>query len=223
MLAERLKEVNAAIAAAAVKAGRDPAAVKLVAVTKTVGADQIRQAIAIGLHDFGENRLQEAKAKVDAFPDQNWHFIGHLQTNKVKEVLPRFKLIHSLDSYRLAEALQHWGERLDRSVNVLVQVNVAGEKGKYGLEPGELPDFLAALRSLTRIKVRGLMTMAPWVDDPEEARPVFRGLRLLQQQCSSPEMSLEHLSMGMTNDYRVAVEEGATIVRIGTALFGPRG
>lgn len=223
MLAERLNEVNAAIAAAASKAGRDPAAVKLVAVTKTVGLDQIRQAIALGLHDFGENRLQEARAKVDAFPDQSWHFIGHLQTNKVKEVLPRFALIHSLDSFRLAEALQHWGERLDRYVNVLVQVNVAREKGKYGLDPGELPDFLTALRAMTRIKVRGLMAMAPWVEDPEEARPVFRGLRLLQQQCSVPDMQLEHLSMGMTNDYRVAVEEGATIVRVGTALFGPRG
>ena len=139
MLAERLNEVNAAIAAAASKAGRDPAAVKLVAVTKTVGLDQIRQAIALGLHDFGENRLQEARAKVDAFPDQSWHFIGH-QTNKVKEAAA-LRADPSLDSFRLAEALQHWGERLDRYVNVLVQVNVARKRANTAWIPVNCPTF----------------------------------------------------------------------------------
>ena len=141
MFADRLKQVNAAIAAAASKAGRDPAAVKLVAVTKTVGVDQVRRAVALGLHDFGENRLQEAKDKVDAFPDQDWHFIGHLQTNKVKEVLPRFTLIHSLDRFSLAEALQRWGERLDQCVNALVQVNVARKRANTAWTPSNCPTF----------------------------------------------------------------------------------
>ncbi|MEW5785897.1 MAG: YggS family pyridoxal phosphate-dependent enzyme [Bacillota bacterium] len=222
MLAENLYRVTAEIAAAARRSGRDPAEIRLLAVTKTVGLEQVREAAELGLRDFGENRLQDAKAKLEAFPNFSWHFIGHLQTNKVKEVLSGFTLIHSLDRLHLAEALQHWGEQLGRSAAVLVQVNVAREKGKFGLDPAALPDFLDEMRRFTRVQVQGLMTMAPWVDDPEEARPVFRALRQLQRDLAGPGPALEHLSMGMSNDYTVAVEEGATLIRLGTALFGPR-
>lgn len=222
MLAENLKRIRAEIAAAAGRAGRDPGTVRLVAVTKTVGCEQVRRAAALGLQDFGENRLQEAREKVETFPQLCWHFIGHLQTNKVKQVLAGFSLIHSLDRLSLAGALQRWGDNLEKEVTALVQVNVSGEESKFGLAPAELPDFLAALRDYPRIRVAGLMTMAPWVDHPEEARPFFRRLRELRRANAGPDLPLPHLSMGMTNDYTVAVEEGATMLRIGTALFGPR-
>lgn len=220
MLEDNLKRLENEIAAAAARSGRSPGAVRLVAVTKTAGPDEVRCAADLGLQDFGENRVQEAREKVRLFPSLRWHFIGHLQTNKVKEVLAHFTLIHSLDRLSLAEALQRWGDRLDREVPVLVQVNVSGEESKFGLEPAALPGFLRAMRELPRVKIEGLMTMAPWVDDPEEARPFFRRLRALRDEHTGPGLALKHLSMGMTNDFVVAVEEGATMVRIGTALFG---
>lgn len=223
MLAENLNRLRAEIDAAAARSGRPPGSVKLVAVTKTVGVVEVRRAAALGLRDFGENRVQEARDKVRECPELRWHFIGHLQTNKVKEVLRDFSLIHSLDRFSLAEALQNWGDNLDKDAAALVQVSVSGERSKSGLDPVELPDFLAALRDLPRIKVEGLMTMAPWTALPEEVRPVFRRLRELQLAHSRPERELKHLSMGMTNDFKVAVEEGATMVRIGTALFSPGG
>jgi len=220
VLEDNLRRVRSEIAAAAMRAGRDPEDVRLVAVTKTVGVETVRRAVALGLEDFGENRVQGAREKLAAFPGLRWHFIGHLQSNKVKEVLAHFVLIHSLDSFSLAEALQQYGEKLQRDVAALVQVNVAGEESKYGLDPVELPDFLEALSRMPRIKVEGLMTMAPWVEDPEEVRPVFRRLRELRQNHRRPGMDLPHLSMGMTGDFAVAVEEGATLVRIGSAIFG---
>lgn len=222
MLDENLQRIRKEIKDAARRAGRDPKEIRLVAVTKTVGVEEVRRAAALGLKDFGENRLQEARDKLLTFPQLRWHFIGHLQTNKVKEILTDFTLIHSLDRFSLAEALQHWGDKLNRKAAALVQVNVSGEESKYGLDPSELPDFLAALREMPQIAVEGLMTMAPWVEDPEEVRPVFQRLRELQQAHRRPEMMLPHLSMGMTGDFAVAIEEGATMVRIGTALFGPR-
>lgn len=222
MLAENLKVIRKEIAAALDRAGRTGEKVRLVAVTKTVGSDQVREAVALGLRDFGENRLQEARPKLQLFPNLRWHFIGHLQTNKAKDVLASFDLIHSLDRYSLARTLQRRAERLDTEARCLLQLNISGEKSKSGLAAGELPDFLDALRDFNRIKVEGLMTMAPWSVDPEEARPVFRRLRELQQAHARPGMELKELSMGMTNDYTVAVEEGATMVRLGTALFGAR-
>ncbi|MBS3942774.1 MAG: YggS family pyridoxal phosphate-dependent enzyme [Dethiobacter sp.] len=222
MLEQNLQRVRKEIAAAARRSGRDPGDVRLVAVTKTVGVESVRQAAALGLKDFGENRLQEAREKVAAFPELCWHFIGRLQSNKVKDVITHFTLIHSLDRFSLAEELQRCGDRLDLEFAALVQVNVAGEDSKSGLDPSELPDFLDALRRMPRIKVEGLMTMAPWADDPEEVRPVFRQLWELRRKYRSPEMNLPHLSMGMTGDFAVAVEEGATMVRIGSALFGVR-
>lgn len=218
MLAENLNHIRGEIAQAAKRSGRTPDQIRIIAVTKTVDVEQVRAAAALGLHEFGENRFQEARDKVNALPGLTWHFIGHLQSNKVRDVINSFSLIHSLDRLSLAEAIQRWGERLDRHVSVLVQVNVSGEDSKYGVDPEGLPDFLAVLRDFDRIRVEGLMTMAPWVDDPEAVRPVFRRLRQLRDAGGGG----AELSMGMTNDYAVAIEEGATMVRIGSALFGKR-
>lgn len=220
MLVSNYKKVMSDITSAARKVGRSPDNVKLVAVTKTVGAAEVQHAITLGIKDFGENRVQDAAEKVEQFPAVNWHFIGHLQSNKVKNVLPVYSLIHSLDRLSLADALQSRAESLDQDVNVLIQVNVSGELSKFGLPPAKLPAFLMKLYSYNRIKVRGLMTMAPFVDDSEEARPYFRHLRQLRDRHSKPGVELPELSMGMTNDFMIAVEEGATIVRIGSALFG---
>jgi len=218
-LEKRCAEVKAEIAAAAKAAGRDPREIKLVAVTKTVGVEEVRQAMALGINDFGENRVQDAAPKIAALPKACWHFIGHLQSNKVKDVLPFYTLIHSLDRPSLAATLQRTAESFDQIVDVLVQVNVSGEESKFGLEPSALADFLGYLNGLERIRVCGLMTMAPFVDDPEAVRPVFRRLRELRDIYTTSGNGLNELSMGMTNDYKVAVEEGATIVRIGSALF----
>ena len=218
-LEKRCAEVKAEIAAAAKAAGRDPREIKLVAVTKTVGVEEVRQAMALGINDFGENRVQDAAPKIAALPKACWHFIGHLQSNKVKDVLPFYTLIHSLDRPSLAAALQRTAESFDQRVDVLVQVNVSGEESKFGLEPSALADFLGYLNGLERIRVCGLMTMAPFVDDPEAVRPVFRRLSELRDLYATSGNGLNELSMGMTNDYKVAVEEGATIVRIGSALF----
>ncbi len=222
MLVNNLHEIQKNIAAAAQRAGRSPSEIALVAVTKTVGPDEIRRAAALGLRDFGENRLQEANPKLQLFPGLRWHFIGHLQTNKVKEVLKAFCLIHSLDRLSLARELQRRSEHLDREARCLVQLNISGEKSKFGLAEAELGDFLEAMRDFPRIRIEGLMTMAPYYSDPFEARTIFRSLRRLQKIHARPGMELKELSMGMTNDYIVAVEEGATLLRIGTALFGER-
>jgi PLP dependent protein len=219
LLEIRYGEVKAVIAAAAERAGRDYREIRLVAVTKTVGIDQVRQALALGITDFGENRVQDAAPKIEALPQARWHFIGHLQSNKVKDVLPRYSMIHSLDRPTLAATIQAAAEKLNLTVEALVQVNVSGEESKYGLNPLDLPSFLDYLRGLKRIRICGLMTMAPYVDDAEEVRPVFRELRELRDRCAKPEMMLKELSMGMTNDYPIAVEEGATLVRVGSALF----
>lgn len=219
MLAENYKKVMREISLAAERAGRDPADIKLIAVTKTVGIEEVRQAAELGITDFGENRVQDAEEKVKALPALNWHFIGHLQSNKARDVLPRYHLIHSLDRISLVKALQRCAEQEDKEVDVLIQVNVSGEESKFGLEPGKLPGFIEKLAGYNRIKVKGLMTMAPFVDDPEETRPCFRKLRELRDANAKTGFELTELSMGMTNDYIVAVEEGATMVRIGSALF----
>ena len=220
MLAKNYQKVLSAIDEAAHRSGRDPEMVKLVAVTKTVGIDEVRRAAALGICDFGENRVQDAAVKVASLTEVRWHFIGHLQTNKVKDVLPVYSLIHSLDRLSLAEALQHCAEKFNRTVKVLIQVNVSGEKSKFGLEPGELPGFLRKISNFGLLNIRGLMTMVPFVEDPGETRPYFRELRQLRDENAKPGVELPELSMGMTNDFAVAVEEGATIVRIGSALFG---
>jgi len=220
MLADNHKKLLENIEAAADRAGRDPQDIQLVAVTKYVGLNEIKEAAKVGIKDFGENRVQEANEKIKQFPELKWHFIGHLQSNKAKDVLPCYTLIHSLDRLSLAKALQRCGERFDLKANVLVQVNTSGEESKFGLGPDELPRFLEKIKNYDRLKVKGLMTMAPFYDNPEETRPCFRELCRLRDQYSSTDYNLEHLSMGMTNDYMVAIEEGATIIRVGSALFG---
>ncbi len=219
MLADNYKKLLENIEAAAARAGRDPQDIQLVAVTKYFGLNEVKEAAKVGIKDFGENRVQEAEEKIKQFPELNWHFIGHLQSNKAKDVLPYYALIHSLDRLSLAKALQRCGERFNLTANVLVQVNTSGEESKFGLAPEELPGFLEKIKIYEHLNVKGLMTMAPFYDNPESTRPFFRELRRLRDQYSSTDYNLEHLSMGMTNDYMVAIEEGATIIRVGSALF----
>lgn len=218
-IALNLGHLRRKIAAAARRGGRDPEAIRLVAVTKTVGLNEIARAAALGLHDFGENRVQEAREKIRAHPHLAWHFIGHLQSNKAREVARHYALIHSVDRLSLAKALQKQAGQFDWMVEILVQVNVSGEKSKHGLPPGDLPALLSALQALPRLKVRGLMTMAPHEADPEKTRPVFRALRELRDRCVQPGLDLTELSMGMSNDFPVAIEEGATMIRVGSTLF----
>ncbi len=219
MISKNYKRLQDRIEAAALSAGRLSGDIRLVAVTKTVGAREIREAMKLGIADFGENRWQVARPKFEMFPEVNWHFIGHLQSNKAGDVIRHCSLIHSLDRPSLARAIQVNGERLNKQVDCLVQVNISGEKNKYGLVPEDLPSFLGELQKYPRIRVLGLMGMAPFVENPEEARPYFQLLRKLQQDCATPEVALAELSMGMSGDYRVAVEEGATLLRVGSALF----
>jgi len=219
-----LAEIKLNIAKAAAKVNRNAEDIKLIAVTKTRDVATIQTAIAAGITRIGENRVQEIQDKYDAIgPTVEWHMIGHLQTNKVKYIIDKVDLIHSLDRLSLAEELQ---ARVKKPVNVLVQVNVSGEESKFGIEPAAATSFIRQVaQDYPLIKIKGLMTVAPFVDDPEETRPVFRGLRDLAAEIAAlaiPGVEMTELSMGMTNDYLVAIEEGATMVRIGTAIFGPR-
>ena len=224
-IAERVAAVRERIAQAAARAGRDPASVALVAVSKTVPAHRVYAAYLTGIRDFGENRVEEALPKQDELPaDIGWHMIGHIQSRKARDVVGHFSLVHSLDSLDLAETLQRRADMAAARVPVLVEVNVAGEESKYGFAPSDLPAAVGALQALDRLAVRGLMTMAPIVGDPEAARPVFRDLRDLRDRLRAayPALALDELSMGMTDDFEVAIEEGATLVRVGRAIFGER-
>lgn len=223
-IAERLDAIRRRIEAAAGRAGRDPADIRLVAVSKTRTVDEIRAAVAAGLHEFGENRAQELRDKSPFFgTDVIWHFIGRLQTNKVKYVVPGAALVHSLDRIDLAHELDRRAAATAAPVAVLVEVNTSGESSKAGVSPAELHGFLDALRAFTRLRVQGLMTMAA-PGDPAAARTSFRALRRLRDDLRRlPGFDgLVDLSMGMSDDFEIAIEEGATIVRIGTAIFGPR-
>jgi pyridoxal phosphate enzyme (YggS family) len=223
-IAQNLAEVRAAIAAAAHRADRDPAAVRLVAVSKTVDLERIRAAIAAGQDLFGENYLQEAKAKIDALGRQvSWHLVGHLQTNKAKGAVALFDLLHAVDRGKLARALEAAAARLGKIQDVLIQVNQGGEETKFGVAPEAAPDLLQEVTRLPHLRVLGLMTMPPWFSDPEEVRPYFRALQELRDRLRDLSgLPLPELSMGMSGDYVVAVEEGATLVRVGTAIFGRR-
>jgi pyridoxal phosphate enzyme (YggS family) len=223
-IAQNLEQVRAAIAAAAHKAGRDPADVRLVAVSKTVDLERIRAAIAAGQDLFGENYLQEAKAKIDALGGQvSWHLVGHLQSKKAKGAVALFDLIHSVDRVKLARALEAAAARLGKIQDILVQVNQGGEETKSGVAPAAAPELLREVACLPHLRVLGLMTMPPWFSDPEAVRPYFRDLRELRERLRDQRgLPLPELSMGMSDDYAVAVEEGATLVRVGTAIFGRR-
>ncbi len=221
----RVTAVMERIRTAAERAGRDPKRVRLVAVSKTVPADRVREAASAGVEMLGENYVQEAEGKIDALDDLrlSWHFIGHLQSNKAKSVVPRFDLIHSVDRLKLAREIDKQAGKIDKVQPVLIQVNISGEETKSGIDPQGLSRLLNETGRLPNLSVRGLMTMPPFFDDPEGARPYFKALRELRDRLrESLGLPLEELSMGMTGDFEAAVEEGATLVRVGTAIFGKR-
>lgn len=228
-LAENLQRVRERIAAATERAGRDPSEVTLVAVTKTHPPEVVRAAYELGLRDFGENRVEEAADKTSQLPeDITWHMVGHLQSRKAALAADLFDIIHSVDSVKLARRLDRFCVERNRLMPVLLEINVSGEVSKYGfplVDRDMLEAAIAEMLTLSHVRIEGLMTMAPIVSDPEEARPVFRGLRELREALAVrfPQIEWRHLSMGMTDDFEVAIEEGATMVRIGRAIFGPRG
>jgi len=217
-IADNLRRVRERVAAACERAGRSPDEVIIVGVSKTFPPEAIAEACRAGLTDIGENRVQEALRKIPLVESQGlhprWHLVGHLQTNKAKSALSVFGIIHSVDSLHLAEALSR---RAGQPVPVLLEVNVAGEASKFGFAPEEVAQAYRQITRLPNLDVQGLMTVAPLLPDPEQVRPLFRRLRELRD-----EMGLRELSMGMTDDFEVAIEEGATMVRIGRAIFGPR-
>ena len=226
MLRENLQEVEKRIQEACARAGRDRSEVTLVSVSKTKPVEMLQEAYDLGVRVFGENKVQEIRDKYDALPkDIEWHMIGHLQTNKVKYIVDKVKLIHSVDSLRLAEIIEKEAEKHNRSVDILLEVNVAEETSKFGLKTVEVIPFAEKIAQFPHINMRGLMTIAPFVDDPEKNRTIFRDLHKLYVDIKEKNIdngTVSILSMGMTNDYEVAVEEGATMVRVGTGIFGAR-
>jgi pyridoxal phosphate enzyme (YggS family) len=223
----RIEAIRQRIAQAAHRCGRRPETIRLVAVTKTVEASRIQEAVDAGARIVGENYIQEARDKHRTLQDVavSWHFIGHLQANKAKYAVEFFDLIHSVDSLKLAQALNRQAAKLGKVQSVLIQVNVAGEASKFGVSPDGVGPLVAAIAPLSNVSVQGLMTMPPFFDQPERVRPFFAQLRQIAQQLENahiPGLSMRELSMGMTGDFEVAVEEGATLVRIGTAIFGQR-
>lgn len=223
-LNESLKLVKERMAVAAAKSGRKLSDITLVAVSKTVDNETVRQAYELGVRDFGENRVQELNHKFAKLPQANWHLIGRLQTNKAKDVVGKVVLIHSLDRWNLAEELDKRGQHAGIEVPCLLQVNIAGEEQKAGVEPHEVQSFLESMGQLKAVRLYGLMTMAPLLDQGEKARPVFKELREIKEKLGKSRyinVDLRYLSMGMSQDYEVAIEEGANIVRIGSSIFHP--
>ncbi len=223
---DNINNIKQKIISAAVKCGRDPDSVKLMAVTKTVPAEYIIKAINAGITMLGENYVQEAKGKIAVIGGSSqWHMIGHLQTNKAKYAVKLFDYVHSVDRLELAQELDRRAGLTGCKLNILVEVNVSGEKSKNGIPADDAPTLIKQIAGLTNLAVRGLMTMAPYSDNPENARPHFFALRNLRDNIARqqiPGIQMEELSMGMTDDFEVAIEEGATIVRIGRAIFGQR-
>ncbi|MDO7905393.1 YggS family pyridoxal phosphate-dependent enzyme [Paenibacillus sp. JX-17] len=223
-LEARIHQVNERIREACRRAGRNPDEVNVIAVTKYVSAGMTESVLRAGLNHIGENRWQNAEEKWNRLGNRGvWHFIGHLQTNKVKDIIGKFTYIHSLDSISLAKELDKKAAKLDLTVKCFLQVNVSGEESKYGLQPEEAASFLQQIAQYKHVQVIGLMTMAPFEENPERTRPVFRGLRELKDELNGQALTPEpmaHLSMGMSNDFEVAIEEGATWVRLGSILVG---
>lgn len=229
-IAANLQQIQAQVKQAAAKTGRDFSGLKIIAVTKYVGVTEMNEVIRAGITDIGENRVQDAKAKFPFLENPpsgaklTRHLIGTLQTNKVKAALAEFDLIHSVDRMELVEALAKEAAKLDRRVELLIQLNISGEITKHGLRPGDFPILLDKIKSFQNLVPCGLMTMAPLTDDPEKTRPVFRQLKTIFDETAKTLKNAPHwryLSMGMSQDYRVAVEEGANLLRIGTAIFKP--
>jgi pyridoxal phosphate enzyme (YggS family) len=222
-----LEKVKKRIRYAALRVKRDPKTIRLIAVSKTVPVDLVREAVAAGHSLFGENYIQEARSKIESIGRNNisWHFIGHLQTNKAKYAVRLFDMIHSVDSINLARELDKRAKKENRVLPILVQVNIAEEATKYGAGTDEVVSLVRKIAPLENLSVRGLMTMPPYFNEPEKVRPYFRELKNLQvriQEEGIPAVRMEELSMGMTGDFETAIEEGATMVRIGTAIFGAR-
>ena len=221
-----IQEVVKRVGAAAVRSGRHPRDIKIVAVTKTVDVQRILKAIDCGITELGENRVQELSEKHDLIKAAcNWHLIGHLQTNKVKYVVDRVQMIHSLDRLELAQELQKRAEKAGKTLEVLVQVNIAEEESKFGMAADSVYGFLREVGKYSNLKVKGLMTIAPFAENPEEIRWVFRELKKLHIDISKENIDnidMSFLSMGMSNDFEVAIEEGANLIRIGTSIFGKR-
>jgi len=223
-LSANLQNIRQRIAAACLRAGRAPESVTFLAVSKGQPPAAVRAAAGLGLALFGENRVQEARPKIGQCPGHlRWHMIGHLQSNKCRDAVHFFEMIQSVDSLDLAREIDKWAGKSAKTMPILIEVNIAGESSKFGYPPAQLLADFAEINALRKIEIHGLMTVAPWTPDPEKVRPVFRELRQLKEQCEQIlGAPLSHLSMGMSGDYEVAIEEGATIIRLGSAFFGPR-
>jgi len=226
-IASRLTEIHGRIAAAATSVGRDPASVRLIAVSKTFPIEAVRQVFAAGQRDFGENKVQEGLQKIAQSADLpiRWHLLGHLQTNKARKAAQAFAMIQGVDSLELLQKLDRAAEESGQTPELLIQVDLAGEATKFGAPPAEVPRLLEAAAACRAARMVGLMTLPPVPDSPEDARPWFRRMRVLRDEWLAsgvPPSMLQELSMGMSGDFEVAIQEGATMVRIGTAIFGSR-
>ena len=223
-LDERLQQIRDRIHIACETTGRNPTEVMLLPVSKNHTANAVRELTYHNCRVFGESRIQEAKLKISACPGNlEWHLIGHLQSNKCRDAVRFFNMIQSVDRMSIAEEINKHAHKAAKDMPVLLEVNVAGEASKHGFTPGEVLEFLDAINDLPRLEIHGLMTIAPWAPEPEKVRPVFRRLREIKEECEQIlGAPLPHLSMGMSGDFEVAIEEGATIIRVGTAIFGPR-
>ncbi len=222
---KNLREIEDRIKESALKCGRSPEDVTLIAVTKTYGADLINEAIRCGVTDIGENRVQEIMEKYQQVLPVRWHLIGHLQKNKVKYIIDKVELIHSVDSFELAREIDKHAKKIDKVQKILLEVNVSGEESKFGIRPEECEDLCRRISELENVRIEGLMTIAPFVEDENILSGVFEGLGDLAKkiaQLGLERVFMKHLSMGMTNDFPLAVEKGATMVRVGTGIFGKR-
>lgn len=227
MIRENIDTIRRRIAIACARCGRDPNDITLVAVSKTFAAEAIAEAYDAGISDIGENYVQELLAKRAQLSGRSirWHFIGHLQSNKVKYLVPWIHLIHAVDNVGLAQEIDKRAAQVGARVNILIEVNTTGEQSKFGVRPSAAVEFIKSLAGLRHLCIAGLMTIGPFLPDPEGSRPMFRTLRTLNAELATlaqENVHIQHLSMGMTGDFEVAIEEGATIVRIGTAIFGKR-
>ncbi len=222
---ENLESVKSGISEAAAQSGRRESDIRLIAVTKTYGTDAINEAIDCGVTDIGENRVQEILEKYESVKPVRWHLIGHLQKNKVKYIIDKVEMIHSVDSVELACEINRRAEKIDKVQKILIEVNVSGEESKFGVRAEECADICLAISELEHVKICGLMTVAPYTDDENTLREVFGGLKRLSLEIDAKNIdgvSMTELSMGMTNDYKLAAAEGSTMVRVGTGIFGAR-
>ncbi len=221
-----LENIFDRVGAAAEKSGRTMEDIRVIAVTKTVEVDRIKNVYEYGLRDMGENRVQELTEKYDKLPpDCKWHLIGHLQTNKVKYIIDKIEMIHSVDSIELAKEINSRAAKCQRKIDILLQVNVSGEDTKFGISPNDVDEYVGIISQMENISLKGLMTIAPFNQDPQVIRPVFRNLYNIYidiKRKNIDNVNMDYLSMGMSNDFEVAIEEGANIVRIGTGIFGKR-